>query len=116
MHLFDDMSEYMEKFSVSRDSSSTSGYVGIRRGGHLKIYDVNLILLFYWTKLKKAHPDVFNLLLQVMDEGRLTDSLGRRIDFKKYNYHNDVERRNASKKDFGKGVGFNTSADVAMDE
>ena len=78
-----DMSEYMEKFTVSRLVGAPPGYVGYEEGGQLtekvrrKPYSVVLL-----DEIEKAHPDVFNLLLQVLDEGRLTDSLGRRIDFK----------------------------------
>ena len=77
------MSEYMEKFTVSRLVGAPPGYVGYEEGGQLtekvrrKPYSVVLL-----DEIEKAHPDVFNLLLQVLDEGRLTDSLGRRIDFK----------------------------------
>ena len=77
-----DMSEYMEKFSVSRLVGAPPGYVGYEEGGQLtekvrrKPYAVILL-----DEIEKAHPDVFNILLQVMDEGRLTDSLGRKIDF-----------------------------------
>ena len=78
-----DMSEYMEKFTVSRLVGAPPGYVGYEEGGQLtekvrrRPYSVVLL-----DEIEKAHPDVFNLLLQVMDEGRLTDSLGRKIDFK----------------------------------
>ena len=78
-----DMSEYMEKFSVSRLVGAPPGYVGYEEGGQLtekvrrKPYAVVLL-----DEIEKAHPDVFNILLQVLDEGQLTDSLGRRVDFR----------------------------------
>ena len=78
-----DMSEYMEKFTVSRLVGAPPGYVGYEEGGQLtekvrrKPYSIVLL-----DEIEKAHPDVFNLLLQVMDEGRLTDSYGRMVDFK----------------------------------
>jgi len=111
-----DMSEYMEKFSVSRLIGAPPGYVGYEEGGQLtekvrrKPYSIILL-----DEIEKAHPDVFNLLLQVMDEGRLTDSLGRRIDFKNTIIIMTSNVGTRQLKDFGKGVGFNTSADVAMD-
>lgn len=111
-----DMSEYMEKFSVSRLIGAPPGYVGYEEGGQLtekvrrKPYSIVL-----FDEIEKAHPDVFNLLLQVMDEGRLTDSLGRRIDFKNTIIIMTSNIGTRQLKDFGKGVGFNTSVDVAMD-
>lgn len=78
-----DMSEYMEKFTVSRLVGAPPGYVGYEEGGQLtekvrrKPYSIVLL-----DEIEKAHPDVFNILLQVMDEGRLTDSYGRMVDFK----------------------------------
>jgi len=78
-----DMSEYMEKFDVSRLIGAPPGYVGYEEGGQLtekvrrKPYSVVLL-----DEIEKAHPDIFNLLLQVLDEGTLTDSLGRKVDFK----------------------------------
>ncbi len=111
-----DMSEYMEKFSVSRLIGAPPGYVGYEEGGQLtekvrrKPYSIILL-----DEIEKAHPDVFNLLLQVMDEGRLTDSLGRRIDFKNTIIIMTSNVGTRQLKDFGKGVGFNTPADVAMD-
>lgn len=104
-----DMSEYMEKFTVSRLIGSPPGYVGYEEGGQLtekvrrKPYSVVLL-----DEIEKAHPDVFNLLLQVMDEGRLTDSLGRRIDFKNTLIIMTSNIGSRQLKDFGSGVGFNT--------
>ncbi|MDD3320742.1 MAG: ATP-dependent Clp protease ATP-binding subunit [Paludibacter sp.] len=111
-----DMSEYMEKFSVSRLIGAPPGYVGYEEGGQLtekvrrKPYSIILL-----DEIEKAHPDVFHILLQVMDEGRLTDSLGRRIDFKNTIIIMTSNVGSRQLKDFGKGVGFNTPADVAMD-
>ena len=104
-----DMSEYMEKFSVSRLIGAPPGYVGYEEGGQLtekvrrKPYSIVLL-----DEIEKAHPDVFNLLLQVMDEGRLTDSLGRRIDFKNTIIIMTSNVGTRQLKDFGKGVGFTT--------
>jgi ATP-dependent Clp protease ATP-binding subunit ClpC len=111
-----DMSEYMEKFSVSRLIGAPPGYVGYEEGGQLtekvrrKPYSIILL-----DEIEKAHPDVFNILLQVMDEGRLTDSLGRRIDFKNTIIIMTSNVGTRQLKDFGKGVGFNTPAETAMD-
>lgn len=111
-----DMSEYMEKFSVSRLIGAPPGYVGYEEGGQLtekvrrKPYSIILL-----DEIEKAHPDVFNLLLQVMDEGRLTDSLGRRIDFKNTIIIMTSNVGTRQLKDFGKGVGFNTPTETAMD-
>lgn len=111
-----DMSEYMEKFSVSRLIGAPPGYVGYEEGGQLtekvrrKPYSIVLL-----DEIEKAHPDVFNLLLQIMDEGRLTDSLGRRIDFKNTIIIMTSNVGTRQLKDFGKGVGFNTPTDVEMD-
>ncbi|MDR1729291.1 MAG: ATP-dependent Clp protease ATP-binding subunit [Prevotellaceae bacterium] len=102
-----DMSEYMEKFSVSRLIGAPPGYVGYEEGGQLtekvrrKPYSIILL-----DEIEKAHPDVFNLLLQVLDEGRLTDSLGRRIDFKNTVIIMTSNVGTRQLKDFGKGVGF----------
>ncbi len=104
-----DMSEYMEKFSVSRLVGAPPGYVGYEEGGQLtekvrrKPYSVVLL-----DEIEKAHPDVFHLLLQVLDEGRLTDSLGRNIDFKNtiIIMTSNIGSRQLS--DFGRGVGFST--------
>jgi ATP-dependent Clp protease ATP-binding subunit ClpC len=104
-----DMSEYMEKFSVSRLVGAPPGYVGYEEGGQLtervrrKPYSVVLL-----DEIEKAHPDTFNLLLQVMDEGRLTDSLGRRVDFKNTIIILTSNIGTRQLKDFGQGVGFST--------
>ncbi len=106
-----DMSEYMEKFSVSRLVGAPPGYVGYEEGGQLtekvrrKPYSVVLL-----DEIEKAHPDVYHILLQVMDEGRITDSLGRRIDFKNtiLIMTSNIGSRQLS--EFGRGVGF-TSPD-----
>lgn len=106
-----DMSEYMEKFSVSRLVGAPPGYVGYEEGGQLtekvrrKPYCVVLL-----DEIEKAHPDVFHLLLQVLDEGRLTDSLGRSIDFKNtiIIMTSNIGSRQLS--EFGRGVGFNTQS------
>ncbi len=111
-----DMSEYMEKFSVSRLIGAPPGYVGYEEGGQLtekvrrKPYSIILL-----DEIEKAHPDVFNLLLQVLDEGRLTDSLGRRIDFKNTIIIMTSNIGTRQLKDFGKGVGF-TPASKADDK
>ena len=102
-----DMSEYMEKFSVSRLVGAPPGYVGYEEGGQLtervrrKPYSVVLL-----DEIEKAHPDTFNLLLQVMDEGRLTDSLGRQVDFKNTVIILTSNVGTRQLKDFGHGVGF----------
>ena len=104
-----DMSEYMEKFTVSRLVGAPPGYVGYEEGGQLtekvrrRPYSVVLL-----DEIEKAHPDVFNLLLQVLDEGRLTDSLGRRVDFKNTLIILTSNIGTRQLKDFGAGVGFNT--------
>jgi len=106
-----DMSEYMEKFSVSRLVGAPPGYVGYEEGGQLtekvrrKPYCVVLL-----DEIEKAHPDVFHLLLQVLDEGRLTDSLGRNIDFKNtiIIMTSNIGSRQLS--EFGRGVGFSTQS------
>lgn len=109
-----DMSEYMEKFTVSRLVGAPPGYVGYEEGGQLteavrrRPYSVVLL-----DEIEKAHPDVFNLLLQVMDEGRLTDSLGRRIDFKNTLIIMTSNIGTRQLKDFGSGVGFNIREDNA---
>ncbi len=106
-----DMSEYMEKFSVSRLIGAPPGYVGYEEGGQLtervrrKPYSIVLL-----DELEKAHADVFNLLLQVLDEGRLTDSLGRQVDFKNTVIIMTSNAGTRQLKDFGKGVGFATNA------
>jgi ATP-dependent Clp protease ATP-binding subunit ClpC len=104
-----DMSEYMEKFSVSRLVGAPPGYVGYEEGGQLtekvrrKPYAVILL-----DEIEKAHPDVFNILLQVMDEGRLTDSLGRKIDFRNTIVIMTSNIGTRQLKEFGQGVGFAT--------
>ncbi len=104
-----DMSEYMEKFTVSRLVGAPPGYVGYEEGGQLtekvrrRPYSVVLL-----DEIEKAHPDVFNLLLQVMDEGRLTDSLGRKVDFKNTIIIMTSNIGTRQLKDFGSGVGFQT--------
>lgn len=111
-----DMSEYMEKFSVTRLIGAPPGYVGYEEGGQLtekvrrKPYSIVLL-----DEIEKAHPDVFNLLLQIMDEGRLTDSLGRRIDFKNTIIIMTSNVGTRQLKDFGKGVGFNVPNDAVSD-
>ncbi len=104
-----DMSEYMEKFSVSRLVGAPPGYIGYEEGGQLtekvrrKPYSVVLL-----DEIEKAHPDVFHLLLQVLDEGQLTDSLGRRVDFRNTIIIMTSNIGTRQLKDFGTGVGFNT--------
>ncbi len=110
-----DMSEYMEKFSVSRLIGAPPGYVGYEEGGQLtervrrKPYSIVLL-----DEIEKAHPDVFNILLQVMDEGRITDSLGRRIDFKNTIIIMTSNVGTRQLKDFGKGVGFNVHNELEI--
>jgi ATP-dependent Clp protease ATP-binding subunit ClpC len=105
-----DMSEYMEKFAVSRLIGAPPGYVGYEEGGQLtekvrrKPYSVVLL-----DEIEKAHPDVFNLLLQTLDDGMLTDSLGRKIDFKNTIIIMTSNIGSRELKDFGGGVGFNTA-------
>lgn len=102
-----DMSEYMEKFTVSRLVGAPPGYVGYEEGGQLtekvrrKPYSIVLL-----DEIEKAHPDVFNLLLQVMDEGRLTDSYGRTVDFKNTVIIMTSNIGTRQLKEFGKGIGF----------
>lgn len=104
-----DMSEYMEKFTVSRLVGAPPGYVGYEEGGQLtekvRRHPYSIVLL---DEIEKAHPDVFNLLLQVMDEGRLTDSLGRRVDFKNTILIMTSNIGSRQLKDFGGGIGFNS--------
>ncbi len=106
-----DMSEYMEKFSVSRLVGAPPGYIGYEEGGQLtekvrrKPYAVVLL-----DEVEKAHPDVFHILLQVMDEGQLTDSLGRRVDFRNTIVIMTSNIGTRQLKDFGQGVGFSTKA------
>ena len=110
-----DMSEYMEKFTVSRLVGAPPGYVGYEEGGMLtekvrrKPYSIVLL-----DEIEKAHPDVFNLLLQVMDDGRLTDTLGRTIDFRNTVIIMTSNVGTRQLKDFGRGVGF--SAMVGKDD
>ncbi len=111
-----DMSEYMEKFTVSRLIGAPPGYVGYEEGGQLtekvrrRPYSVVLL-----DEIEKAHPDVFNLLLQVMDEGRLTDSLGRRVDFKNTILIMTSNIGTRQLKEFGQGVGFSTRTEGDKD-
>lgn len=106
-----DMSEYMEKFAVSRLVGAPPGYVGYEEGGQLtekvrrKPYAVILL-----DEIEKAHPDVFNILLQVLDEGQLTDSLGRKVDFRNTIIIMTSNIGARQLKDFGQGIGFSTSA------
>ena len=106
-----DMSEYMEKFSVSRLVGAPPGYIGYEEGGQLtekvrrKPYSVVLL-----DEIEKAHPDVFHILLQVMDEGLLTDSLGRKVDFKNTIVIMTSNIGTRQLKEFGTGVGFNTKS------
>lgn len=112
-----DMSEYMEKFAVSRLVGAPPGYVGYEEGGQLtekvrrKPYAVVLL-----DEIEKAHPDVFNLLLQVLDEGQLTDSLGRKVDFRNTIVIMTSNIGARQLKDFGQGVGFATSAKIDQAE
>ena len=105
-----DMSEYMEKFTVSRLVGAPPGYVGYEEGGQLtekvRRHPYSVVLL---DEVEKAHPDVFNMLLQVLDEGNLTDSLGRKVDFKNTIIIMTSNIGTRELKDFGAGVGFNTS-------
>jgi ATP-dependent Clp protease ATP-binding subunit ClpC len=106
-----DMSEYMEKFSVSRLIGAPPGYVGYEEGGQLtekvrrKPYSVILL-----DEIEKAHPDVYNILLQVLDDGQLTDGLGRKVDFKNSLIIMTSNIGVRQLKDFGQGVGFQTQA------
>lgn len=106
-----DMSEYMEKFAVSRLIGAPPGYVGYEEGGQLtekvrrKPYSIILL-----DEIEKAHPDVFNVLLQVLDDGQLTDGLGRKVDFKNTIIIMTSNIGTRQLKDFGTGVGFNTAA------
>lgn len=117
-HLFDnddaliriDMSEYMEKFAVSRLIGAPPGYIGYEEGGQLtekvRRHPYSVILL---DEIEKSHPDVFNLLLQVLDDGQVTDSLGRKISFKNTIIIMTSNIGARQLKDFGQGVGFNTA-------
>lgn len=112
-----DMSEYMEKFSVSRLVGAPPGYVGYEEGGQLtekvrrKPYSVVLL-----DEIEKAHPDVFNILLQVLDDGILTDGLGRRVDFRNTIIIMTSNIGVRDLKDFGTGIGFTTSAKRESEE
>ncbi len=124
-HMFDseealiriDMSEYMEKFTVSRLIGAPPGYVGYEEGGQLtervrrKPYSVVLL-----DEIEKAHPDIYNILLQVLDDGQLTDGLGRKVDFKNTLIIMTSNIGVRQLKDFGDGVGFATSARVQNQE
>ncbi|TNE30414.1 MAG: ATP-dependent Clp protease ATP-binding subunit [Bacteroidetes bacterium] len=106
-----DMSEYMEKFALSRLVGAPPGYVGYEEGGQLtekvrrKPYSVVLL-----DEIEKAHPDIFNLLLQALDDGQMTDSLGRKVDFKNCIIIMTSNIGSRQLKDFGQGVGFGTKA------
>ncbi|HEU4470323.1 MAG TPA: ATP-dependent Clp protease ATP-binding subunit [Flavisolibacter sp.] len=120
-HMFDsedaliriDMSEYMEKFTVSRLIGAPPGYVGYEEGGQLtervrrKPYSVILL-----DEIEKAHPDIYNILLQVLDDGQLTDGLGRKVDFKNTLIIMTSNIGVRQLKDFGEGVGFATAARI----
>jgi ATP-dependent Clp protease ATP-binding subunit ClpC len=112
-----DMSEYMEKFAVSRLVGAPPGYIGYEEGGQLtekirrKPYAVVLL-----DEIEKAHPDVFNILLQVLDEGFLTDSLGRKVDFRNTIIIMTSNIGSRQLKDFGQGVGFGTPAKAAQQD
>ena len=124
-HMFDsedsliriDMSEYMEKFTVSRLIGAPPGYVGYEEGGQLtervrrKPYSVILL-----DEIEKAHPDIYNILLQVLDDGQLTDGLGRKVDFKNTLIIMTSNIGVRQLKDFGSGVGFATSARMENEE
>lgn len=105
-----DMSEYMEKFAVSRLVGAPPGYVGYEEGGQLtekvrrKPYSVVLL-----DEIEKAHPDIFNLLLQMLDDGQLTDSLGRKVDFRNTIIIMTSNIGSRQLKDFGRGIGFESS-------
>ncbi len=112
-----DMSEYMEKFAISRLIGAPPGYVGYEEGGQLtekvrrKPYSVVLL-----DEIEKAHPDVFNMLLQVLDDGYLTDSLGRKIDFRNTIIIMTSNIGARKLKDFGTGIGFGTSSQKAQED
>jgi ATP-dependent Clp protease ATP-binding subunit ClpC len=105
-----DMSEYMEKFSISRLVGAPPGYVGYEEGGQLtekvrrKPYSIILL-----DEIEKAHPDIFNVLLQVFDDGHLTDGLGRKVDFKNAIIIMTSNVGSRQLKDFGQGIGFSTA-------
>jgi ATP-dependent Clp protease ATP-binding subunit ClpC len=110
-----DMSEYMEKFAISRLIGAPPGYIGYEEGGQLtekirrKPYAVVLL-----DEIEKAHPDVFNMLLQILDDGHITDSLGRRIDFRNTIIIMTSNIGSRQLKDFGAGVGFGTASKTAQ--
>jgi len=112
-----DMSEYMEKFAISRLVGAPPGYVGYEEGGQLtekvrrKPYSVILL-----DEVEKAHPDVFNMMLQVLDDGFLTDSLGRKIDFRNSIIIMTSNIGARQLKDFGQGVGFGTAAKKSQED
>lgn len=112
-----DMSEYMEKFTVSRLIGAPPGYVGYEEGGQLtekvrrKPYSVILL-----DEIEKAHPDIYNILLQVLDDGQLTDGLGRKVDFKNTTIIMTSNIGVRQLKDFGDGVGFATASRVQASE
>ncbi|TMI95864.1 MAG: ATP-dependent Clp protease ATP-binding subunit [Bacteroidetes bacterium] len=112
-----DMSEYMEKFTVSRLIGAPPGYVGYEEGGQLtekvrrKPYSVILL-----DEIEKAHPDIYNILLQVLDDGQLTDGLGRKVDFKNTTIIMTSNIGARQLKDFGAGVGFATSSRVQNED
>ncbi|MDZ4794286.1 MAG: ATP-dependent Clp protease ATP-binding subunit [Bacteroidota bacterium] len=112
-----DMSEYMEKFTISRLIGAPPGYVGYEEGGQLtekvrrKPYSVILL-----DEIEKAHPDIYNILLQVLDDGQLTDGLGRKIDFKNTTIIMTSNIGARQLKDFGAGVGFNTTSRIDNEE
>ncbi|MEE9349047.1 MAG: ATP-dependent Clp protease ATP-binding subunit [Flavobacteriaceae bacterium] len=112
-----DMSEYMEKFAISRLVGAPPGYVGYEEGGQLtekvrrKPYSVVLL-----DEIEKAHPDVFNMLLQILDDGFITDSLGRKIDFRNTIIIMTSNIGARQVKDFGSGVGFNTSTKTGQQD
>jgi ATP-dependent Clp protease ATP-binding subunit ClpC len=112
-----DMSEYMEKFTVSRLIGAPPGYVGYEEGGQLtekvrrKPYSVILL-----DEIEKAHPDIYNILLQVLDDGQLTDGLGRKVDFKNTMIIMTSNIGARQLKDFGEGVGFTTASRIANAE
>ena len=109
-----DMSEYMEKFAVSRLIGAPPGYVGYEEGGQLtekvrrKPYSIVLL-----DEIEKAHPDVFNVLLQILDDGQLTDGMGRKVDFKNTIIIMTSNIGSRQLKDFGTGVGFSTASRIA---
>ncbi|MDP2089407.1 MAG: ATP-dependent Clp protease ATP-binding subunit [Flavobacteriaceae bacterium] len=112
-----DMSEYMEKFAISRLIGAPPGYVGYEEGGQLtekirrKPYAVILL-----DEIEKAHPDVFNILLQILDDGHITDSLGRKIDFRNTIIIMTSNIGSRQLKDFGQGVGFGTASKAAQSD